>query len=90
MPEYRFFLSASPTAPIPPTDALKIVTAESVPQAVRVLCRRGQLPTNGHVQWAHFLVWISDEGELRGFESIHLNAVVESPYVSKLRAVINA
>jgi hypothetical protein len=72
MPEYRYYLSRNPGMPSPPTDELLSVQAESQAGAIETLRQSGNTPGDWPEVWAHFLVWSSEDGEQRGFESIRL------------------
>jgi hypothetical protein len=76
MPLYRYYFSASPGDPSPVDGKLFLQEAESTSAAVEELIRQGQLPPNWQSMWIHFLVWVDQEGQQRGFESIRLCEVL--------------
>jgi hypothetical protein len=72
MSEWRYYLSRDTETLSPPTDELLRVRAESPANAVETLRQNGHVPEDWPAVWAHFLVWSSANGSLRGFESIRL------------------
>jgi hypothetical protein len=76
MPLYRFYLSATPGEPSPADSGLSSIEASSPADAVEMLRREGRLPAEWQSLWIHFLVWIDQEGQQRGFESIPLWTLV--------------
>jgi len=81
MPLYSYYLSASPGDPSPASDGLLSVAADSPGGALKKLRDEGRLPEGWEGLWIHFLVWIDQEGQQRGFESIALSkyATIEIP-----------
>jgi hypothetical protein len=73
MPLYRYYFSASPGDPSPIGNGLSSIDADSPADAIEKLRREGRLPPNWQSLWVHFLVWIDQEGQQRGFESIPLS-----------------
>jgi len=73
MPLYRYYFSASPGDPSPSGDGLSSVEAETPSDALAKLHREGRLPDDWQSLWIHFLVWVDQEGQQRGFESIPLS-----------------
>ena len=74
MPLYRYYVSASPGDPSPADGGLSSIEADSPANAVAILRREGRLPANAESLWIHFLIWIDQEGQQRGFESILLSS----------------
>jgi hypothetical protein len=72
MAVYRYYLSANPGDPSPSGDGLSNVEADCPQAAIRKLHDAGQLPEGWQSLWIHFLVWVDQEGQQRGFESIAL------------------
>jgi len=70
-----YYLSRDPNTSSPPSSELLSIDAESPLAAARTLISGGTLPDNWQSLWAHVLVWTSDDGEQRGFESIRLTDV---------------
>jgi len=79
MPLYHYYFSASPSDPSPRGDGLDSVEADSPADAIAKLDRDGKLPPNWRSLWAHFLVWVDQEGQQRGFESIPLSSLNVPP-----------
>jgi hypothetical protein len=73
MPVYHYFLSANPTDPAPNGAALSSIEADTPAAALALLHHEGRLPANWRLLWAHFLIWVDQEGKQRGFESIQLS-----------------
>jgi len=73
MPLYRYYFSTSPGDPSPNGDGLSIIEADSPADAIGRLRREGRLPVDWEALWVHFLVWVDQEGQQRGFESIPLS-----------------
>jgi len=73
MPLYRYYFSASPGDPSPTGNGLASIDADSPADAIEKLRREGHLPPNWQSLWVHFLVWVDQEGQHRGFESIPLS-----------------
>ena len=72
MPLYRYYISGSPGDPSPPGNSLRSIEAASTAEAVAKLQRGGLLPEDWQALWIHFLVWVDQEGQQRGFESMPL------------------
>ncbi|MBW8883567.1 MAG: hypothetical protein JF612_02065 [Planctomycetia bacterium] len=51
--------------------------AASPADAVAILRDRGGLPPQWESLWIHFLVWIDQEGQQRGFESMRLSSFTD-------------
>jgi hypothetical protein len=77
MPLYRYYVSASPGDPSPADGGLLSVEADSPASAVAKLRDEGQLPDNWESLWIHILVWVDQEGQQRGFESISLRSFAD-------------
>ncbi len=77
MPLYRYYVSASPGDPSPADSGLASIEADSPADAVAILREQGRLPTNCEQLWIHFLVWVDQEGQQRGFESIPLSSLAD-------------
>ena len=77
MPLYRYYVSASPGDPSPADSGLASIEAESPADVVAILRDQGRLPENWESLWIHFLVWVDQEGQQRGFESLPLNSFVD-------------
>jgi|SoiMethySBSTD1v2_1073268.scaffolds.fasta_scaffold533679_4 hypothetical protein len=73
MPLYRYYISGSPGDPSPPGNTLPSVEADSPGDAIGKLAREGRLPDQWESLWIHFLVWVDQEGQQRGFESMPLS-----------------
>jgi len=73
MPIYRYYISASPGDPSPADGGLSAIEADSHDDAVALLRDEGRLPANWKSLWIHFLVWVDQEGQQRGFESVRLS-----------------
>jgi hypothetical protein len=54
-------------------DQMASVDAASTSEAVAQLLQAGRLPPDWRTLWAHFQIWTSADGEVRGFESISLS-----------------
>jgi hypothetical protein len=72
---YYFSRDASTCAP--PSSELSSIDAESSLAAVYKLKDEGNLPPDWQSLWAHILVWSSQDGKHRGFESIRLADIQE-------------
>jgi hypothetical protein len=77
MPLYRYYVSASPGDPSPADGGLTSIEAESPAAAVAILRDQGRLPANWESLWIHFLVWVDQEGQQRGFESLSLRSFAD-------------
>jgi hypothetical protein len=77
MPLYRYYVSASPGDPSPDDGGLSSVEADSPADAVAILRDEGRLPANWESLWIHFLVWVDQEGQQRGFESLPLESFAD-------------
>ena len=73
MPLYRYYISASPGDPSPADSGLSAIEADSPADAVALLREEDRLPANWKSLWIHFLVWVDQEGQQRGFESMPLS-----------------
>ena len=69
MPEYQYFLSTDPSTPSPVE--LETIRADSPRDVGRELLCAGHLLE----VWVHVLVWTSEDGLQRGFESLRLAEV---------------
>jgi len=69
MKEFRYYLSLDPSAPSVPTSELSVVVADSLSDAIELIKSNGYLQNDRGGQWLHVLVWTSDDGEERGFET---------------------
>jgi len=78
MPLYRYYVSASPGDPSPADSGLSSIEANSPADAVALLRSEDRLPTNWKSLWIHFLIWVDQEGQQRGFESIPLGRFAEA------------
>ena len=78
MPLYRYYVSASPGDPSPADGGLSSIEADSPADALAILREEGRLPASEESLWIHFLVWIDQEGQQRGFESIPLSRLADS------------
>lgn len=78
MPIYRYYISASPGDPSPADSGLSAIEADSPNDAVALLRDEGRLPANWKSLWIHFLVWVDQEGQQRGFESVRLSTFADS------------
>jgi hypothetical protein len=78
MPLYRYYVSASPGDPSPADSGLLSIEADSPADAVALLRNENRLPTNWKSLWIHFLIWVDQEGQQRGFESIPLSRFTEA------------
>jgi hypothetical protein len=76
MPLYRYYLSSRPGKASPLSSGLLSVEAQSPADAIAKLHGQGSLPANWQSLWIHFLVWIDQEGQQRGFETISLSGFV--------------
>jgi hypothetical protein len=74
MPLYRYYVSASPSDPSPADRGLSSIEADSPASAVEKLRDNGRLPENWESLWIHILVWVDQEGQQRGFESMPLRS----------------
>jgi hypothetical protein len=74
MPLYRYYLSSAPGQASPLTSGLLCVEAASPSDAIARLYAQDLLPADWQSLWIHFLVWIDQEGQHRGFESIELRS----------------
>jgi len=72
MASQKYYLSRDPSSTSPPSSELLSIDAESPLAAMRKLISNGTLSDNWQSLWAHVLVWTSDDGNQRGFESIRL------------------
>src|SRR2546430_2112843 len=79
MPLYHYYFSASPGDPSPRGDGLATIEADSPTDAIAKLERESKLPPNWQLLWVHFLVWVDQEGQQRGFESIPLSSLNPPP-----------
>jgi len=81
MPLYQYYFSANPGDPSPPSDGLLSIEAANRASALEILRKDGRLPDGWRALWIHFLVWVDQEGQQRGFESIELSqyAVTQTP-----------
>jgi hypothetical protein len=77
MPLYRYYISARPSDPSPADGKLSSHEAESAEATVHHLIATDQLPPNWQSLWIHFLVWVDQEGQQRGFESMPLARFVD-------------
>jgi hypothetical protein len=77
MATLMYYFSRSPSSCAPPSGELLSIDAESSLAAVHRLKDEGKLPSDWLSLWAHILVWSSDDGKHRGFESIRLADVQE-------------
>jgi len=77
METLMYYLSGNPTHGAPPSSQLASIDAESSLAAVYKLKEEGRLPPDWQSLWAHVLVWSSQDGKHRGFESIRLADVQE-------------
>ncbi len=77
MPLYRYYVSASPGDPSPADSGLSSIEADSPPDAIAILRDQGRLPANWESLWIHFLVWVDQEGQQRGFESMPLSSFAD-------------
>jgi hypothetical protein len=75
MPLYRYYFSTNPGDLSPADDSLFSIEADSPAHAIASLRREGRLPANWQSQWVHFLVWVDQESQQRGFESIPLSKI---------------
>ena len=73
MPHYRYYFSTNPSDASPAESGLSRIEADSPADAIAALRREGRLPPNWPTLWVHFLVWVDQEGQQRGFESIPLS-----------------
>ncbi len=73
MPIYRYYVSTSPGDPSPADSGLSSIEADSPANAVAILRDQGELPENWKSLWIHILVWVDQEGQQRGFESMPLS-----------------
>jgi hypothetical protein len=78
MATYMYYLGHDPTTLSPPSNELSSIDAESPAAAVSKLRSEGRLPQDWQSLWVHVLVWTSDDGEQRGFESMRLANVAHS------------
>jgi len=74
MPVYRYYLSANPGDPSPLGDGLSSVEADNPRTAIAKLRDENRFPEGWSGLWIHFLVWVDQEGQQRGFESIALSS----------------
>jgi hypothetical protein len=81
MATYRYYISRDPSTPSPPSSELSSIEAQSPSDAVARLMSEGKLPPDSQFLWAHVLVWTSDDGQLRGFESTRLAPTNLNPKV---------
>jgi len=72
MARFRYYFSNDPGMPSPPTDELLSVEADSKSDALEAIIQRSGAPEGWPTVWANLLVWSSDDGEQRGFESTKL------------------
>ena len=73
MPSYRYYVSASPGDPSPANGGLSSIEADSPASAIAKLREEGRLPEQWESLWIHILVWVDQEGQQRGFESLPLS-----------------
>jgi len=78
MPLYRYYISASPGDASPADSGLSAIEADSPANAVALLRDEGRLPANWKLLWIHFLVWVDQEGQQRGFESVRLSTFADN------------
>jgi hypothetical protein len=72
MARFRYFFSRDPSAVSPTTDELLSIEAESRPDALDAIIHRNGAPEDWPSLFVNLLVWTSDDGEQRGFESTRL------------------
>ena len=72
MARFRYYFSNGARALSPPTDKLLSIEAESKSEALDAIIHRNGAPEDWPTVWANLLVWRSDDGEQRGFESTKL------------------
>ena len=77
-----YYLSSDLSGVSPPTSELRTIEADSLQQAVIKLIQEERLLPKCEGQWAHFLTWTSEDGELRGFTSIRLPVAHKESEVS--------
>jgi hypothetical protein len=77
MPLYRYYISASPGDPSPTDSGLSSIEADAPADAIAILRDESRLPANWKSLWIHFLVWVDQEGQQRGFESIRLSTFAD-------------
>ena len=70
MATLMYYFSRGPSACAPPSSELLSIDAESSLAAVYKLKDEGKLPPEWQSLWAHVLIWSSQDGKHRGFESI--------------------
>jgi hypothetical protein len=83
MATYRYYLARKLGGISPPISELHTIEAESPQEAARKLLQEGRLPQNVKQFWAHVLVWASEDGAQRGFESIRLADVLNESEASR-------
>ena len=72
MARFRYYFSHDPRALSPPTDKLLSIEAESNAEALGAIIHRNGAPEDWPSVFVNLLVWSSDDGEQRGFESTRL------------------
>jgi hypothetical protein len=72
MATLMYYFSTDPSSSAPPSSELISIDADSSLEALYKLKDEGRLPLNWQSLWAHVLVWTTDNGKQRGFESIRL------------------
>jgi len=72
MARFRYYLTRDPGTLSPPTDELMSIEADSQANAIERIKATDGAPMDWPNVWAHVLVWMSADGEQRGFESTKL------------------
>jgi len=72
MAQFRYYVSQSPGTPSPPTGNLLSMEADLRADALTRIRDSDGAPSEWPAVWAHVLVWMSSNGEQRGFESVRL------------------
>jgi len=69
---FRYYISDNPGSLSPPTEELLTIEADSATDAAERISALEYAPDSWPIVWLHVLVWISADGEQRGFESTRL------------------
>jgi len=69
MRSFMYYFSGELSEPSPPTNQLRSVEADSAADVPAKLIAELRLTSDQQAQWIHVLVWTSNDGKQRGFES---------------------
>lgn len=77
MPTFRYHLSSQPTERPPETADLPLIEATSPADLAQRLIRSGVVSPGSHLGWVHVLVWHSQDGKSRGFETLSFSDIAD-------------